>query len=255
MIRTISLMSAAVVLLLASASPSLYAKTVVRVGISAEPYPPFTYKSPDGSWKGFEIDLQKAICAKAGVTCKTVPTAWTGIIPALRIGKIDAIMNSMTITKTREKVINFTHPYYVSKLEWVGPKPLKASLPGGLKGELVGVQAGTQMAIFAAKKLTPIGVKVKLYNQQFQLSDDLLAGRIVAMLADNVYTSGFVKKNPSMEDKGTADWPVQYKGIALRKNETALEGKLNSGIEAVLTDGTCERLSKKYLKMNLCAKP
>lgn len=234
---------------------SAIAENTVKIGISAEPYPPFTFLAADGKWTGFEIGLQKAICKHAGVQCAVAPTAWAGIIPALQTGKIDAIMNSMTITPTREKIIDFTHPYYTTHLEWVAPASERLEIPQSFIGKLVGVQGGTQMAIYAHKKLVPMGVDIKLYAKQDQLSRDLLAGRVDAMVADSVYTHKFVKRNPSMAEKGAADWVEQQKGIALRKDEQSLEKKLNEGIDAVLRDGTCKRLSDKFLGYDVCAHP
>ena len=36
----------------------------LKIGVAAEPYPPFTVKSASGQWTGFEVDLVNAICKK-----------------------------------------------------------------------------------------------------------------------------------------------------------------------------------------------
>ena len=43
-------------------------KDIVRIGIAAEPYPPFASRVA-GEWVGFEIDLYRAVCEAEGLRC------------------------------------------------------------------------------------------------------------------------------------------------------------------------------------------
>ncbi len=78
----------------------------VKVGVAAEPYPPFTSPDSSGKWIGWEIEFMDAICAEAKLDCVVTPVAWDGIIPALTSGKIDMIIGSMSITEERLKTID-----------------------------------------------------------------------------------------------------------------------------------------------------
>src|SRR5262245_1726009 len=71
----------------------------VKVGIAAEPYPPFTSPDASGKWQGWEVDIINALCESAKLDCVITPVAWDGIIPALTTKKIDMIANSMSITE------------------------------------------------------------------------------------------------------------------------------------------------------------
>ena len=64
----------------------------VKVGIAAEPYPPFASPDASGNWVGWEVEIINAVCAAAEMQCVITPVAWDGIIPALTAGQIDAIM-------------------------------------------------------------------------------------------------------------------------------------------------------------------
>ena len=79
----------------------------VKVGVAAEPYPPFTSPDASGKWVGWEIEFMEAICAEAKLDCVITPVAWDGIIPALTSEKIDMIVGSMSITEERLKTIDF----------------------------------------------------------------------------------------------------------------------------------------------------
>ena len=84
----------------------------LKVGLAAEPYPPFTSPDASGKWVGWEVDIIDAVCAEAKLECEVTPVAWDGIIPALTTKKIDMIMSSMSITEERKKTIDFSDKYY-----------------------------------------------------------------------------------------------------------------------------------------------
>ena len=80
----------------------------VKVGIAAEPYPPFASPDAAGAWVGWEVEIIGAICAEAKLECEITPVAWDGIIPALTAKKIDAIMASIfpTSITTRRRALS-----------------------------------------------------------------------------------------------------------------------------------------------------
>jgi len=94
------------------AKTSYAADDVIRFGVAAEPYAPFSVKDASGKWQGWEIDLMDAVCKEMKAKCEIVDVAWDGIIPALLAKKFDVIWSSMSITDERKKVIAFSNPYY-----------------------------------------------------------------------------------------------------------------------------------------------
>jgi len=246
-------------LTLALAATTALAAGPLRVGFAAEPYPPFSYTSSSGQWTGFEIELANDLCARLDRECRHVPTAWSGIIPALNSSKIDMIMNSMSITKKREKVVDFSRPYYKTLGAYIGPKSMDINIPQGLKGKILGVQASTTHSSYARKELAGMGVQLKYYDKQEQANRDLLAGRIDLTLADQIAMQQFLQRDSArdLEIKGTvpSNAPEYGKGIgiALRKSDDALRKKVNKALTTLIDDGTCEKLSQKYFNQNICS--
>ena len=72
----------------------------IKVGVAAEPYPPFSSVNSAGEWEGWEIEIIKAVCDAAELECEITPTAWDGIIPALTGKQIDV---SITYWHTVER--------------------------------------------------------------------------------------------------------------------------------------------------------
>ena len=82
-------------------------------------YPPFNYYNEKNELTGFDVEIAKAVCEKLGVRYKPVTTAWDGIIEGLRAGHYDGVWGSMAITEERQKIVDFTDPYYVSGAQLV----------------------------------------------------------------------------------------------------------------------------------------
>jgi len=81
----------------------------LRVGMST--FVPWAMRDKDGNLIGFEIDVATQVAEDMGVKVEFVPTAWSGIIPALIAKKFDIIIGGMSITPQRNLTVNFTTPY------------------------------------------------------------------------------------------------------------------------------------------------
>lgn len=90
------------------ASSSLFAaEKTLRIGIEAA-YPPFASKTSEGKIEGFDYDIGNALCAQMQVKCEWIEGEFDGLIPSLKVKKIDLALSSMTITEERKKSVDFT---------------------------------------------------------------------------------------------------------------------------------------------------
>lgn len=230
----------------------------VKVGVAAEPYPPFTSPDSSGKWVGWEVEFMEAICAEAKLNCVITPVAWDGIIPALTSGKIDMIVGSMSITEERLKTIDFSDKYYNTPTSVIGAKgdDFEAT-PEGLSGKILGVQVSTIHAAYADKYFGPTADDIKQYQTQDEANQDLSAGRVDAVQADAIALDAFLKSEAGAccELKGNvADDPSILGagvGVGLRKGEDELKGKINAAIAAIRANGTYEEFSKNYFDFDI----
>jgi polar amino acid transport system substrate-binding protein len=81
----------------------------LMVGMST--FVPWAMRDKSGNLIGFEIDVATKLAADMGVQVEFVPTAWSGIIPALLAEKFDVIIGGMGITAQRNLTVNFTAAY------------------------------------------------------------------------------------------------------------------------------------------------
>lgn len=94
----------------------------LRVGMST--FVPWAMRDKQGDLIGFEIDVAKKVAEDMEVDIEFVPTAWSGIIPALIAQKFDVIIGGMSITPARNLTVNFTVPYAHSGQQMVANREL-----------------------------------------------------------------------------------------------------------------------------------
>src|ERR1700749_1751172 len=95
-------------------------KTVV-IGMEGA-YAPWNLTDSSGKIVGFEPDLIMDVCKRAGLECKIIAQDWDGMVPGLKAGKFDVIMDGMSITDERKKEIDFSKSYAVSPGAFLAPK-------------------------------------------------------------------------------------------------------------------------------------
>jgi len=156
---------------------------VLRVGMST--FVPWAMKDKQGNLTGFEIDVAKKLAKDMGVKIEFVPTAWSGIIPALLTGKFDVIIGGMGITPKRNLKVNFTIPYDYSGMSMVAHK-VKAKDFSSLddfnkKNVTLAARMGTT-AEQAARKYMP-DATLKLFENESQALQELSLGRVHAVVS------------------------------------------------------------------------
>ena len=156
---------------------------VIRVGMST--FVPWAMKDKQGNLAGFEIDVAKKLARDMGVKIEFVPTAWSGIIPALLTGKFDVIIGGMGITPKRNLKVNFTIPYDYSGMSMVAHKARAkgfSSLADFNKKEVsIALRLGTT-AEQAARKYMP-NASLKLFENESQALQELNLGRVHAVVS------------------------------------------------------------------------
>ena len=228
----------------------------VKVGIAAEPYPPFAEKAADGTWQGWEVEMIGAICAAMEETCEIVPIAWDGIIPALLSKKMDVIMASMSITEERMKTIDFSDKYYNTPAVLVAPKSMELTGdPEQLSGKYVGVQVSTTHANYVDAHFGATA-DVKTYNTFDEHNQDLVAGRIDAVVGDSLAFQDFLNSDAGQDFEIKAelnDVAIFGPGVGggLRKEDTELKEKMNAAIAKIRADGTYDAISEKYFDFDI----
>ncbi|WP_111559871.1 transporter substrate-binding domain-containing protein [Paracoccus sediminilitoris] len=231
----------------------------LKVGVSAEPYPPFFTPDASGSWSGWEIDLMNEICTRIEAECVVTPIAWDGIIPALTTGKIDMIMGSMTITPARAEQIAFSDKYYAAPTGLMTQKGSDIEPTAeGVSGAFVGAQSGSIQEVYANKYYADTAGSIRIYQNLDEELQDLAAGRLDAVIGDTLAMQPFAESEAGQaccEYKGAVEPDPEVlgygAGAGLRQEDTELLARVNKALAEIREDGTYDQITQKYFTVDI----
>ena len=90
----------------------------LKVGVEGT-YPPYTYHDDngeltgfDGELTGFDVEVAKAIAGKLGVEADFTESDWDSLLAGIDSGRLDTVINAVSITPEREEKYDFAGPYF-----------------------------------------------------------------------------------------------------------------------------------------------
>ena len=217
---------------------------VLRIATEAT-YPPMEFLDMDGNVVGFEIDMSKAIAERIGVKLEIINTDFAGITEGLKSNRYDVVIATMNITPEREKSVLFSKAY----IDEVGLSIVTRSKDtsindfNNLSDKTIGIQQGSVAESFVEGKSFK---DVKKYVRIADSFTDLKAGRIDAVVSDNVVGAYYMSKdqvNFRMVDKLLDAGPV---GIAMKTNSPELKIEIDKILSDMKADGTLSEISLKW---------
>lgn len=211
---------------------------------------PFGYMNEKEQLMGFDVDLAKYIAKSIlgdenKVEFKEVTPS--NRILALNSGQVDMIIATMTVTKQRSAVVDFSTPYYVAGQGILVPANSKINSMSDLNGKKViiifGSTAERNLRLFAPDA-DVIGFRT--YTSGYSA---LKEGRADAMTSDDTILMGF-----AMSDSSVKLLPNRYSkepyAIAFKKGKSSakLKEQVNNIIEDMIRSGELNKLKNKWIK-------
>ena len=230
-----------------AAAPAPAPVRIYAVGTDAA-YAPFESQNEKAEIVGFDIDVVKAVAAKAGLEVKFINTPWEGIFNALAQGDRDMIASSVTITPERQLTMDFSDPYFDARQLIAVKESSKVAKFADLKKLKVGVQTGTTGDEAITKLQGKTSTNIKRFESTPLALKELEAGGVDAVVADNGVVIHHVANNPGSKFKTVADkeFAPEHYGIALKKGNTELQAKLNKALAEIKADGSYDKIYMQY---------
>jgi len=218
------------------------------VGFDAD-FPPYGFK--EGSeYKGFDLDLARAVCEKKGWTFVANPINWDAKDMELNSGSIDCIWNGFTM-QGREDNYTWTAPYVDNSQVVLVKKGSSIKSLKDLAGKNVGVQADTPVQ----KALSPNGDKEAIgktfkklvvspnYNQAV---NELAAGAVDAVAMDVGVARRKIADLPGKFEILKEIVMTETYGVGFKKGNVALKAQVEDVMRQLADDGTMKVLAGKY---------
>jgi polar amino acid transport system substrate-binding protein len=212
-----------------------------------------SYRNPlTGQLEGFDISvaqqIAQAIFGKpdAGnpdehIQFKAITSAQR--IPVIQKGQVDIVVDSMTITCARQKLVDFSADYFNAGQELLVPKNSPVTGRGDLRGKKVCADAGTtSIQQIQAMGARPVPVAADNWTDCLVMLEQ---NQIAAISTDNSVLAGLAAQDPQMRLLGPT-FTVEQHGIAISKDAPDLVRFVNAVLERMRAEGTWTNLYRQW---------
>jgi cystine transport system substrate-binding protein len=223
---------------------------LIKIGLEGT-YPPFNFQDESGKLAGFEVDFSEALAKELGVKPMFQPTKWDGILASLESGRLDVVINQVTISDARKKKYDFSTPYTVSGIQVLTRKGQENQFghAQNLNGKKVGVVLGTNYEHWLKENVPQADIRT--YDDDATRNQDIRVGRLDAILGDRLAAFELISKSGDTLVMAGAPFARQEAGVALRKGNPQLLAAIDAAIAKLRADGTLKVISEKWFKADV----
>jgi polar amino acid transport system substrate-binding protein len=247
---------------------------VLKAGVlvvSTDPnYAPQSVQKPDGTYEGFDIDVATEVAKRLGVTVKFVTPDWALITAGSWSGRWDVSVGSMTVTADRQKVLDFSSPYYYTPAQLTASVASGITTIDGLAGKTICAGASTTyLDWLSGKKLDfgtlspttspPAGIKTVSLKTDALCPQTWKSGRndFQGWLSSSTTVDGAIAAGLPVVKVGD---PVYFEPLAVAVDRSGpadadFVAKLTQIVDDMHTDGTLSAMSQKWFKAELTKGP
>ncbi len=239
--------------------------------VSTDPaYPPQSFQTETGDYKGFDIDVAEEIAKRMGVEVEWQTPSWDVITAGNWNGRWDLSVGSMTPTPDRRKVLHFSPAYYyVPAAAAVHESNTDITDPAtDLDGKTIGVcGACTYEAYLEGALDIPGEYEYVVENPQIRTYDTDSSAIQDLALGDGVRLDAVMSSLYTLEEARKSGTPIKVVGdplfyeplaAAIDKEAPAdpqpLVEEVSSIINEMHQDGTLTKLSEKWYGIDLTKK-
>lgn len=234
----------------------LTSATIVSAAETAKPlivgmelaYPPFEMTDTNGKPSGVSVDLATDLAKSLGRPVVIQNTSFDGLIPALKTGKVDLVISSMTATAERAQSIDFSEPYLSTGLCLLLKKDSAAKGIEDLDkvGVKVAVKKGTTGHLYATAKLK--NAEILVLDKESAAVLEVSQGKADAFIYDQMSTYQNWQRNKTTTRAILEPFQKESWAVGISKGNDELKGKVNAFIKEYRAKGGFEQLGDRYLK-------
>ncbi len=221
--------------------------------------------------EGFDIDTAKEVAKRLGVEACFVTPDWDAITAGNWGGRWDVSIGSMTITKDRLKVLQFSPAYYFTPAQVAARIGSGINTLADLSGKPVCVGSGTTYETYLngqdvgipdtdIKSPAPANVKVVALSTDSECAQSIQAGRtdFDAFMTSGTVVDQAIAQGIKVQKVGGPAY-VENLAVAIDrkapKDTQSLLDAVSKAITDMHTDGTLKASSMKWYNADLTTAP
>jgi len=210
---------------------------------------PFVEASPDNPEHlvGFDVEVADLLAKGLGRDARFVFVSFTSIDQAVARGDSDIGLSGIEDTPARRSAMSVTLPYYEFRevLAVRDADAARFTSLAELRGHRVGTLGGTIAYEILLRAEQTHGVTAVSYDDDVHPYEDLLNGRVDAVLLDNVLANRRTRKMRGFTVQPNSVAIGHYVGV-LSHDNAALRDRCNELLTRAMQDGTLERILRTW---------
>lgn len=225
-------------------------KGVLVVGSSNDT--PFAFLDKDSKqFVGIDSEIISEIAKRLGISkVEMKEVKFENLLVELNNRNIDMVTDGMYIKPEREKIVNFTHPWYKEGEALIVRKDSNIKSIDDLKDKVVGGQKGMTFLEYAQSLQKEGKIKeVQIYGSQSELMLGVNTQKLDAAITDSATSAYIITHDPSLNIKLVSPYTPKYDGIigaAVRKDDQDLLNAVNTELDKLSQEGFILKVLKKY---------
>ncbi|MEV6277183.1 ABC transporter substrate-binding protein/permease [Nocardia sp. NPDC051832] len=217
---------------------------VLSVGTLSDA-PPSICVNSQGQFTGFDNLLLEAVAAKIGLRVQFSGTEFAGLLAQVAGKRFDVGSSNITTTAARRDLVGFTNGYDFGYFALVVRESSGIKTFADLTaGSRIAVVQGTVQDDYVVNTLRLDPVKFPDYNTAYA---NLKSGQVDAWVAPSAQADGAIKPGDGTAVVQNAYSLDNFAAWAVGKSNQPLIDALNSGLDAVIADGTYAQLYSEWV--------
>jgi len=200
------------------------------IGVKCD-FPPFGYVTASGKHAGYDVEVAKAFARLAfghgnrvSYTCVTTPSR----IPTLMSKRVDIIISTLTYTKARAEVIDYSAPYYGATGRLLVPNSTSIKKLSDMSGKTIATTRGSiyDRWLHNCYKNTNVLLTDTTSASLLAVQDRRASG----FMFDDAFLVGVAANDSNTKLLGATFLAIPW-GIGILKGETDTRAWVNSRIK------------------------
>lgn len=218
-------------------------------GADAEGGAPFVEADPADPTRvrGFDVEIAELVAGALGRTPRFLHVAFASLDQSARRGDFLIGLGGIEDAAGRRASLAVTVPYYrfreVLTVRAVDRERFRTL--ADLRGSRVGTLGATLAYDLLLRAETTAGITAVSYDDDVHPYDDLLSGRLDAVLLDHVLAERAMRRRPGLHTHAEPLAHGYYVGI-LAPEQTALRDRVNDVLRAAMRDGRLEAIFRRW---------
>ncbi|WP_339131980.1 glutamate ABC transporter substrate-binding protein [Streptomyces sp. f51] len=220
----------------------------IKIGIKYD-QPGLGLQQPDGSFAGFDVDVATYVAGQLGYKPSQIEFIQTKSADrenALARGDVKFIAATYSITDERKQKVDFAGPYLLAHQDLLVKADSKIVKGTDLNGKKLCSVTGSTSAQNVHDTIAP-KANLKEYSGYSECIAALQSGAVDAVTTDDSILAGFASQDKYKGQFKLAGLKLSNEnyGIGVKKGDAALEKKINTALEKMVSDGSWQKAVTK----------